>query len=115
MLPVLDQLINQSNPNEKGQNKRKQDKPSPSFRLDNLYMSTLDLGRDDLKYALQKQSKAGRARTADEEVGSFYPILNVSLCQEDQDRTCGAKLVKTKIWKKFGEILLRKKKIPKEY
>jgi hypothetical protein len=115
MLPVLDQLINQSNPNEKRTKNRKQEKPSPSFRLDNLYMSTLHLGRDDLKYAFQKQSKAGCARTADEEVGSFYPILNVSLCQEDQDRTCGDKLLETKIWEKFGEILLRKTKFPKEY
>jgi hypothetical protein len=102
-------------PKRKGPNERKQEKPSPSFRLDNLYMSTLDLGRDDLKYALQKQSKAGCARTADEEVGSFYPIINVSLCQEDLERTVATSSLKQKFGKFFGEILLRKTKFPKEY
>jgi len=78
-------------------------------------MSTLDLGRDDLKYALQKQSKAGCARTADEEVGSFYPILNVSLCQEDQDRTVETSSLKQKFGKKLAKFFLMKRKFPKEY
>jgi hypothetical protein len=64
-----------------------------------------------LKYAFQKQSKAGCARTADEEVGSFYPILNVSLCQEDQDRTVATSSLKQKNWEKFGEIFIKEDKI----
>jgi hypothetical protein len=97
--------------------KRKRKGPKKRNQENHLFQDQFssNLGRDDLKYDLQKQSKAGCARTADEVVGSFYPILNVSLCEDDQDRTVATSSLKQKIGKNLAKFLLRKTKFPKEY